>query len=197
MKPGLRYAPGYPASDPGAYLRPGLVGNHLDARGERTCDGPAAIFAVRVRPLPGVEWGSLTKDAHMADQQMRPASPAQAPDPSFNYERSHPERESPAGTLDNKAVARATPAPTSDKIAATVSNAQDPQRSLTAQDAAPPQPAAGQAPPLAHAMPAPAQPDHSMKDEEPLGWDQAPQGRDNQRHPRTGGQGGTPDVAKG
>jgi hypothetical protein len=113
----------------------------------------------------------------MPQEQNRPASPAQAPDPSFNYERSHPERES-AGKLDDKAIGKATPAARSDQIAAPVANAQDPSRSLTAQDAVPPQP------------------DHSMKDEEPLGWDQAPTGAGDQRHPRTGGQGGTPNVGQ-
>ena len=123
---------------------------------------------------------------------MRPATPEQAPDPSFNYERSHPERESPAGTLDHGTIGQATPAPSSDKIAGTVTNAQDPERSLTAQDAGATQPAA-------HGLAAPVQPDHSMADEEPLGWDQAPQGSDTaggKRHPRTGGQGGTPNVGK-
>ena len=40
-----------------------------------------------------------------------------------------------------------------------------------------------------------AQPDHSMKDEEPMGWDQAPtdiQDPRRQRQPRTEGKGGTP-----
>ena len=69
---------------------------------------------------------------------------------------------------------------------------------MTAQDAAPPQPSAGQTP-AAHGLPAPEQPDHSMKDEEPLGWDEAPTGIQNprdQRHPRTGGEGGTPNVGQ-
>ena len=80
----------------------------------------------------------------MAESQNRPASAEQAPDPSFNYERAHPEREAGAGTLDHKTIGRATPAPTSDKIAGAVTNAQDPTRSFTAQDEVPPQPAAGQ-----------------------------------------------------
>jgi hypothetical protein len=43
---------------------------------------------------------------------------------------------------------------------------------------------------------APEQPDHSMHDEEPMGWDRAPQDiRDPQqkRHPRKEGKGGLPD----
>ena len=44
-------------------------------------------------------------------------------------------------------------------------------------------------------------PDHSMKDEQPLGWDQAPTEPDempagNTRHPRQGGKGGVPDVGE-
>lgn len=45
------------------------------------------------------------------------------------------------------------------------------------------------------------QPDHSMNDEEPLGWDQTPKDSadlpaGNTRHPRQGGKGGTPDVGE-
>ena len=132
----------------------------------------------------------------MAESQNRPASPEQAPDPSNNYERDHPEREAGMGSLDHKSIGTATPAQTPDNIAGAVGNANDPRKSFTAQDEVPPQPAAGQKP-VAHGMPAPQQPDHSMLEEEPLGWDQAPTGIQNpreQRHPRTGGEGGTPNV---
>ena len=133
----------------------------------------------------------------MAESQNRPASPEVAPDPSNNYERDHPERESATGQL-NSPIGGATPAKTPDKIAGAVTNANDPKKSFTAQDEIPPQPAAGQKP-IAHGMPAPVQPDHSMKDEEPLGWDQAPTDQHKpteQRHPRTGGEGGTPNVGQ-
>ena len=133
----------------------------------------------------------------MAEQQNRPASPAQAPDPSFNYERSHPEREAGAGALDTP-IGGSTPAPTSDKIAGAVPNANDPKKSFTAQDEIPPQPSAGQRP-AAHGMPAPEKADHSMLEDEPLGWDQVPTDQHNpeeQRHPRTGGEGGTPNVGQ-
>ena len=123
-------------------------------------------------------------------EQNRPASPAQAPDPSNNYERAHPERESSGGRLDSP-IGAATPAATPDKMPNAVGHAQDTTRSLTAQDAPP----AGKA----HGMPPPAAVDHSMKDEEPLGWDQAPtdiQNPRDQRHPRTGGEGGTPNVGQ-
>ncbi len=134
----------------------------------------------------------------MAEQQNRPASPEQAPDPSFNYERSHPEREAGAGALDHPTIGAATPAATPDKIAGAVTNAQDPTHSFTAQDEVPPQPAAGQRP-VTHGMPAPEKADHSMLEEEPLGWDQAPKDikdPEQQRHPRTGGEGGTPNVGQ-
>ena len=121
-------------------------------------------------------------------EQMRPASPQQAPDPSFNYERSHPEREAGQGRLDNN---RATPARTDDKADNAVTNRSTP-REVTAHEVTD---ARKSNDPGEPAGPAPVQPDHSMKDEEPLGWDQAPTDiGDNRhkRHPRTEGRGGTP-----
>ena len=114
-------------------------------------------------------------------EQMRPSSPQQAPDPSNNYERSHPERESGMGRLDNN---KATPEQAPDRPEQAVKNAQDGTRQLNAHDAI-----------NQRGGPAPEQPDHSMKDEEPMGWDQAPQDIQDpkqQRHPRTDGKGGTP-----
>ncbi len=114
-------------------------------------------------------------------EQMRPASPEQAPDPSNNYERSHPDRESGMGRLDNN---KATPEQAPDKSKQAATNAQDSTRQLNAQDAI-----------NQGGRPAPEQPDHSMKDEEPMGWDQAPTGKTDaaqKRHPRTEGKGGTP-----
>ena len=51
------------------------------------------------------------------------------------------------------------------------------------------------------AKPISPEPDHSMQQEQPLGWDEAPKGRGqfpagNTRHPRQGGKGGTPDVGE-
>ena len=114
-------------------------------------------------------------------EQMRPASPQQAPDPSDSYERSHPGREAGMGRLDNN---KAVPTEAPDQQQDAVRNKQDPTRQINAQDAVNP-----------HGGPAPEQPDHSMKDEEPLGWDQAPTDIHNpreQRHPRREGKGGTP-----
>ena len=111
-------------------------------------------------------------------EQNRPASPQQAPDPSDSYERSHPEHEAGMGRLDNN---KATPTNQPDKQDETVKNRQDPQRQINAQETA--------------NRPAPQQPDHSMNDEEPDGWDQAPNDIHDpkqKRHPRTEGKGGTP-----
>jgi hypothetical protein len=121
-----------------------------------------------------------------AAEQNRPASPQQAPDPANNYERAHPENEAGMGRLDNnKAVPEASP----DRQEQAVTNKQDPRRQINAQDTINPRGEAPQEPP------APEQPDHSMHEEEPDGWDQAPTDiSDNRqkRHPRTEGRGGTP-----
>ena len=114
-------------------------------------------------------------------EQMRPASPEEAPDPSNNYERSHPENEAGMGRLTNN---KAVPADAPDRGQDAVKNKQDGSRQLNGQDAI-----------SRRGGPAPEQPDHSMKDEEPLGWDQVPQDIHDpkmQRHPRTEGKGGTP-----
>lgn len=131
-------------------------------------------------------------------EQMRPSSPQQAPDPSYNYERSHPEREAGMGRLDNNM--NATPTEHPDKMPGAVDNRQDPERQLNAQEVVD---AGAAASPVESAKehqrrmggPAPVQPDHSMKDEEPDGWDLAPTDIHNpreKRHPRTEGKGGTP-----
>lgn len=65
-------------------------------------------------------------------EQMRPASPEQAPDPSHNYERSHPGRESDTGGLDK---AKAVPQRTEDKSKQAVPNANDGTRQINAHDA--------------------------------------------------------------
>ena len=99
-------------------------------------------------------------------EQMRPASNAQAPDPSHNYERSHPDRESGMGTLGSDGKNTRQP----DAIAGAVKNQQDPARQLNAHevvDQGAARSPAGAANPGQRA--APSQPDHSMKDEEPMG----------------------------
>ena len=65
-------------------------------------------------------------------EQMRPASPQQAPDPSQNYERSHPGRESAAGRLDKE---KTPPQESPDKSEEATPNAQDGSRQINAHDA--------------------------------------------------------------
>ena len=116
-------------------------------------------------------------------EQMRPASNEAAPDPSRSYERAKPEAESGMGRMDNNV---STPTDSPDRQEQTVTNRQDGARQLNGQD---------DINRRAERTPAPEQPDHSMKDEEPLGWDQAPTDIHDprqQRHPRTEGKGGTP-----
>ena len=118
-------------------------------------------------------------------EQMRPASPQQAPDPSHSYERSHPGREAGMGRLDSD---KAVPQDAPDQHREAATNQQDPSRQVNAQDVTD-QRATGKS------APAKDQPDHSMHDEEPDGWDQAPtdiQDPRQKRHPRTEGKGGTP-----
>ena len=114
-------------------------------------------------------------------EQMKPSSKQAAPDPSNAYERSHPSREAGMGRLDNNV---ATPRNAPDQAGQAVKNEQDPRRQVNAQDdAASERNQQDQA----------EQPDHSMREEEPLGWDQAPtdiQDPERQRQPRTEGKGG-------
>ncbi|HEV7299151.1 MAG TPA: hypothetical protein VGN72_07280 [Tepidisphaeraceae bacterium] len=112
-------------------------------------------------------------------EENRPASPQQAPDPTNNYERSHPENEAGQGRLTNN---NATPEQQPSGTKAAVPNAHPAGRQINAHETDQPE-----------QEPLPNQPDHSMKDEEPLGWDQAPadiKDPRQQRHPRTEGKGG-------
>ena len=112
-------------------------------------------------------------------EQMRPASPQQAPDPANSYERANPGRESAGGRLDKE---KAAPSNEPDRQQDAVGNKQDGSRQINGQDAV-----------NARGGAAPEQPDHSMHDEEPLGWDQAPQDisdPEKKRHPRSEGKGG-------
>src|SRR5688572_26907729 len=113
-------------------------------------------------------------------EQMRPASPEQAPDPSHNYERSHPGREPGMGRLDaEKPVPQNSP----DDPQQATSNRQEP-RQVNAQDVV-----------NARGGQVPEQPDHSMHEEEPRGESLAPTDIHDprfQRHPRREGKGGTP-----
>jgi len=124
--------------------------------------------------------------------QNRPASPEQAPDPASSYERARPQKEAGMGRLDNNA---ATPADDPDRLEQTVKNRQPP-RQRNAQDELDERASVLPTTPQEQ-MPPPEPVDHSMLEEEPDGWDLAPQERKrdrDRRHPRTGGKGGTPDA---
>ena len=118
--------------------------------------------------------------------QNRPASDQHAPDPARSYGRENPNTESGQGRLENNV---STPTNRPDRMPDAAENRQEP-RQLNAQDAGS-QRASNSPDDVARRE----QPDHSMKDEEPMGWDQAPTDIHNprdQRQPRTGGKGGTP-----
>jgi hypothetical protein len=131
--------------------------------------------------------------------QNRPASPHRAPDPATSYDRAKPEKEAGMGHLDSS-IGGATPACVPDDMDTAVPNAHPGDRQLNAHDD--PGGTGGEGQPLNLidlSKPAPHQPDHSMKDEEPLGWDQTPtdiHDNEQKRHPRTGGQGGTPNPGQ-
>jgi hypothetical protein len=118
--------------------------------------------------------------------QMRPASPAEAPDTARSYERAKPEKESGMGRLDNN---KATPERSCEHLEEAVTQRQA-NRQINAEDVIDQRagrPAQGES--------LPPQPDHSMNEEEPMGWDQAPLDIRNprdQRQPKTDGKGGTP-----
>jgi hypothetical protein len=117
--------------------------------------------------------------------QSHPSSKADAPNPAYNYERAIPARESPPqGELDRpkpdgvpvrgpdpigpESTSRHTNKPNSDSLEYSTSKGPETD---------------------------PAKVDHSMKQEEPTGWDQAPtdiHDPQQQRHPRTEGKGGVP-----
>lgn len=111
----------------------------------------------------------------MADKKQ---SDQQVPDPARSYERAKPQAESGMGRLDNN---QATPTNRPDRIEKPVKNRQS-SHQVNAEDVVNERAAAD-----------PKQPDHSMLEEEPLGWDQAPADIKNpraKRHPRKEGKGG-------
>ena len=119
--------------------------------------------------------------------QMRPASKELAPDPATSYERARPEKEAGMGRLDNNV---ATPQRSPDKGEQAVTHKQ-PLRQLNADDVVNER---AQRPADGSSI-GPTQPDHSMREEEPMGSDQVPTDIHNpreKRHPRNTGRGGTP-----
>ena len=104
----------------------------------------------------------------------RPASKEQVPDPASSYERARPEKEAGMGRMDNN---QAVPSDDADRLNDAVKNKQDGSRQLNAHD---------------QSTKPPQQPDHSMHDEEPDGWDMAPTDTHDKRQQRQEGKGGTP-----
>jgi hypothetical protein len=110
-----------------------------------------------------------------------------APDPARSYERAKPEAEAGMGRLDNDEQAVPTDRP--DQMPDAVKHAQRP-RQLNAHEVI----NESESVDPARSMPPPYAVDHSMLDEEPDGWDQAPTDIKNpreKRHPRKEGKGGT------
>lgn len=116
--------------------------------------------------------------------QNRPLSAKNAPDPATTYERAKPENENGQGDLDRKEPDRQEKA---DHHLKAITN-NHPPRQVNAEDGSDPRSAeADRSRPTEKV-------DHSMKDEEPLGWDQAPIGQtrpEAKRHPKKEGKGGT------
>lgn len=113
--------------------------------------------------------------------QMTPANPEQVQDPASSYERAKPEDEAGMGRLTNN---DATPTDRPDRMGQAVDNKHSPERQVNAQDRE------GDA-----SSDAKVQPDHSMHEDEPRGWDLAPTSipdPEQKRHPRTEGKGGVP-----
>ncbi|HSI32016.1 MAG TPA: hypothetical protein VK986_00370 [Tepidisphaeraceae bacterium] len=125
--------------------------------------------------------------------------PEQAPDPATSYERAKPKKEDGVGRLDSP-IGASTPDDRHERGDHGVGNRQPGDRQINGQDdgarlgatANQPGHPATQQP---GSLPPPEPVDHSMHDEEPTGWDQAPtdiHDPEQKRHPRTEGKGGTP-----
>jgi hypothetical protein len=100
----------------------------------------------------------------------------------------------------NSPIGSATPTHQSENVDRAASNAHPGDRQLNAHDD--PGGTGGTGQPLNQidlSKPAPDQPDHSMREEEPMDADEAPtdiKDPRQQHHPRTGGKGGTPDAGE-
>jgi hypothetical protein len=117
-------------------------------------------------------------------EQMRPASKELAPDPSDNYERSHPEHEAGMGRLDNNA--KATPTKRPDQMPDAVKNAQDGSKQINAHND------------INQQRRATVEPEKDP--DEPLGWQQPPKKVEyprDQPESLEGGRKGTPNPMEG
>jgi hypothetical protein len=138
------------------------------------------------------------KENTMSQDEGKPVSPQSCPDTARSYERAKPSKESGMGRLHSPATPESD---SPDREEQAVKNQNEP-RQLNAHDVidqqaeespTEPRPHATREGPHADQAQADDQPDHSMHDEEPLGWDQAPQNIQDprqKRHPRTKGTGG-------
>ncbi|HEY8665374.1 MAG TPA: hypothetical protein VIL86_01855 [Tepidisphaeraceae bacterium] len=123
-------------------------------------------------------------------EKHRKLTKEEAPDTARVYERADPAKESGMGRLDNN---KAVPAQGADQMHQAVKNKQA-LRQINAEDETDQQQAGQDARARRDAAAAP-QPDHSMREEEPMGEDQAPmdiKDKRQKRQPRTEGKGGTP-----
>jgi hypothetical protein len=126
---------------------------------------------------------------HSRNEPSSPA-PTTPPDPASSYERAKPEKEAGQGRLDNNI---ATPTDRPDHTRDAVHNKQSPERQINAHES---EDERSSRPMTDAAADRPAgEVDHSMFEEEPDGWDQAPldiKDPRHKRHSRTEGRGGTP-----
>ena len=124
----------------------------------------------------------------MAEEKRQSIPEDQAPDTARTYERARPEDEAGMGRLDNN---QAVPTDRPDETADAVKNRQEP-RQINADQVTDERDEPREVPQSDATSP---QPDHSMHEEEPLGWDQAPTDIDEprrKRHSRKEGKGGLP-----
>lgn len=125
--------------------------------------------------------------------QSHPAPPQQAPDPAHNYERAKPERESAHGNLDQKSAA---PQAHADKVGPeSTSGHTNRPNSDSMENSEDDEPAAKADSTSVQPSVRPGEVTRSMKDEEPDGWDLAPNDISDpqqRRHSRIEGKGGVP-----
>jgi hypothetical protein len=117
------------------------------------------------------------------DKASESKKPTKLPDPADSYERARPENTSPQGTLDGPNPPTHQ-APDKNTPEGTTGRHQNRPNSDSMENST-----------RVEASEAVGKVDHSMHDEEPTGWDQAPQSISDpqqKRHSRTEGKGGVP-----
>ena len=122
--------------------------------------------------------------------QSHPTSKQDAPDPARSYERAKPDKESGMGRLDNN---KATPTNRADSVDGVVTNKHKPHQ-INADEVVDGRATGDGGEHDDSGNAAAKQPDHSMRDEEPMDTDLAPtdiHDPKQKRHPRKEGKGGT------